>query len=271
MLLFACSVPATADEQSFRAEMLERLKLAQPDATFTAGDEPLVIKVSGGSWEEAVINLHRIHGYCQNASTPDCEAVKAEFVQRTMTRPDKPTPETLRVIVRDQEYMDYIEQLEEQAKEAGLQAIRRPLGGGLYAILVNDAPTTLALAGTKALTEMNLDEAAAWDRGWRQTQAILPEIRAPSDLREEPMAFEGEEYFASLLADIGAWQKIAEVAGPDLFVTAVSDQFVFAGVMPDGPRLDDLKKTVEEDCLAAPRCISPHIYRFRKGQWVIAR
>jgi hypothetical protein len=264
-------VPAAADEASFRSEMMERMQRAQPEARFSVGDEPLVIKVRGGDWDEALINLHRIHGYCQSATEADCEAIKAEFVERTLTKPQKLSLESLRIAVRDQEYMDYIEQLELQAAEAGKQAIRRPLGGGLHAILVSDAPTTVALVGTEGLAELGLDEAAAWERAWRQTEAILPKFPAAKAFREKAMAFESEEYLASLLANLDAWQIVSDAVGPNLFVTAVSDQFVFAGNLPDGPQLVDFKKSVEEDCRAQPRCVSPEIYRFRNGKWAIAR
>ena len=249
---------------------MQRMQEAQPDAIFKEGAEPLVVKVSGGEWEDAVINLHRIHGFCEDASPADCERVKAEFVERTLTKPEKVTAKSLRIAVRDQEYVDYIGELEVQAKEGGSQAVRRPLGGGLYAILVSDAPTTVSLVGAKGLSELGMDEQAAWAQAWQQTRAILPALPDPQSFREKSAAFEGEEYLASLLADLDAWQKISDAAGPDFFVTAVSDQFVFAGIMPDGARLADFRKAVEEDCRASPRCVSPDIYRFRDGRWVIA-
>ena len=33
---------------------------------------------------------------------------------------------------------------------------------------------------------------------------------------------------------------------------------------------DKLVKAVQEDCDAAERCISPHVYRFRDGKWAVA-
>ena len=67
-----------------------------------------------------------------------------------------------------------------------------------------------------------------------------------------------------------SWRGIAAEAGPDLFVTAVSDHFVFVGSMPDGARLEAFKQTVREDCAAQQRCVSPNIYCFRDGRWMIA-
>ncbi|WP_298195094.1 hypothetical protein [Novosphingobium sp.] len=40
--------------------------------------------------------------------------------------------------------------------------------------------------------------------------------------------------------------------------------------MPDGAKLDGFAETVRKDCAEQERCISPHIYRFRNGQWRIA-
>ena len=61
------------------------------------------------------------------------------------------------------------------------------------------------------------------------------------------------------------------ITPPALSVTAVSYRFVLVCTLPSGPKLEDLRQTVREDCDAQPRCVSPNIYRFRDGQWVIAR
>ncbi|WP_260581625.1 hypothetical protein [Sphingopyxis sp. PET50] len=117
---------------------------------------------------------------------------------------------------------------------------------------------------------MGLSPEDAWNRGWRQTVAILPVFPDPEKFREQAMAFESDQYLASLTADLATWQKVSDAVGPDLFMTVVSDQFVFAGPMPDGPGFEKFRQTVEEDCRAQPRCVSPNIYRFRDGRWVIA-
>lgn len=87
-------------------------------------------------------------------------------------------------------------------------------------------------------------------------------------LRKSAMAYEDAPYLGSLVIDTNAWAKVAAAIGPDVFMTVVSDQFVFFGQMPDGAGLESFKKTVADDCAARQRCISPHLYRFRDGQWV---
>lgn len=270
LALLLAGIPlAFADESGFRAEIIAVLGKAHPGVTFAAGDEPLVINAKGGDWDGRVINLHRIYLYCQNATADDCDTVKHEYLANTAIKPDDPTPASLRIIVRDQYYVDYLERME---KEAGKPlAVRRQIGEDLYALLVSDSATAIATVSVETLGDMGLSPDDAWNRGWRQTVVILPVFPAPEKFREQAMAFESEQYLASLTADLATWQKVSDAVGPDLFMTVVSDQFVFAGPMADGPGLEEFRQTVEEDCAAQPRCVSPNIYRFRDGRWVIAR
>ena len=268
-LLLAGIPSALADEAGFRAEMIKALEKRHPGAAFVPDGEALVVKAKGEGWDGRVINLHRIYLYCQNATTDDCDTVKREFLDNTSIKPDDPTPSNLRIIVRDQPYVDYLERME---KEGGKPlAIRRQIGEDLYALLVSDSATMIALVGVETLADMGLSAEDAWNRGWRQTVAILPVFPEPEKFREQAMAFESDQYLASLAADLATWQKVSDAVGPDLFLTVVSDQFVFAGPMADGPGLEEFRETVEEDCRAQPRCVSPNIYRFRDGRWVIAR
>ena len=72
------------------------------------------------------------------------------------------------------------------------------------------------------------------------------------------------------MIDLPAWALLSKEVGPDLFITVVADRIIFVGVIGDGPPLEALKKTVVEDCLAQARCISPYVFRFRKGRWAVA-
>lgn len=270
LVLLLTGVPsAFADETVFRADMIKLLVKRYPDIAFVPGDEDLVVQAKGGDWDGRIINLHRIFLFCQNATAEDCDTTKHEFLVNTGVKPDDPTPASLRIIVRDQPYVDYLERME---KESGKQlAVRRQIGEDLYALLVSDGAKTIATVSVETLGDMDLSADDAWSRAWRQTVAILPVFPEPEKFREQAMAFESEEYLASLVADLATWKKVSDAVGPDLFMTVVSDQFVFAGPMADGPGLEEFRQTVEADCRAQPRCVSPNIYRFRDGRWVVAR
>lgn len=268
LLLSGCA-PALADEAGFRAGMIDQLRGAYPGVQFTPGTDALQVTTKGGAWDGGIINLHRIFHFCQNATADDCAAVKAEFIGKIATTPPALTEQSLRIIVRDQEYVDYVRKLESSSGER--MAVRRQIGDDLFAVLASDAANTIAAVGDKGLSELRLPEDEAWRTAWRQTRAILPTIPAPEKFREQAMAFEGDEYLSSLAADVETWKKVSEVVGPDLAMTVVSDQFVFVGPMADGPGLARFRESVEEDCRAQPRCVSPNVYRFRDGRWVVAR
>ena len=82
-------------------------------------------------------------------------------------------------------------------------------------------------------------------------------------------AWRGFDYTASLLLDRKAWAGLAKAISDDLFVTVVSDDFLFAGIRPDGHDMDTFRPVVIKDCAAQSHCISPHIYRIRDGRWTI--
>lgn len=268
LLLCACA-PVQADEGAFRADMIKLFEGRYAGVTFAPGDEELVVKAKGGDWDGRIINLHRIFLFCQNATVEDCGTVKQDFLTSIVIKPADPTPASLRIIVRDQPYVDYLVRME---TEAGKRlAVRRQIGEDLHALLVSDGPQTIATVNIETLADLGLSEAEAWQRAWRQTLVDLPIIPDPSKFKEQAIAFEAEQYLATLVADLSAWQKVSDAVGPNLFMTVVSDQFVFVGPMPDGPNLEAFRQTVEEDCRSQPRCVSSNIYRFRGGQWVIAR
>jgi hypothetical protein len=264
----ACS--ARADETSFSQDMLERARKVFPGADLLLKtDEPLVIQIRKGSVrDEGVINLHRIWSYCQNVSPADCEASKVEFLSKISFIPPPAHADTLRLIVRDREYYEYIR--DQPAVNGDRLGVGRPIGGGLYALLASDSKDALAMVGDKALKEMGLTEQQAWDVAFRQTKAKLPALPPPAKLKKAGYAYQDSEYLGSLLADLPAWERISREVGPNLFVTVVSDQMVFVGTMPPGPGLESFKQTVAEDCKQQQRCISPYIYRFYQGEWKIA-
>ena len=269
LFLSACA-PVQADEGRFRADMIALLKKAYPDVGFAPGEEALTVSARGGGWEEErTINLHRIYHFCRTATAEDCGAIKEEFAANIGQTPDEPTAASLRIIVRDADYAGYFDALE--AKAGKRLSVRRRIGEDLFALLASDGETTIASVGDETLADLGLSEEEAWSRAWRQTLVGLPIIPEPAKFREQAIAFEAEQYLASLTADLPTWRKISDAVGPDLFMTVVSDQFVFAGPMADGPGLEEFRKTVAEDCAAQPRCVSPNIYRFRNGRWVIAR
>lgn len=268
LLLLASSGHAASRESEFVSGMLERFRAANPGTEYRISlEDPLAIEMKyEGEWGNAVINLHRIYEYCFRNSAEDCEGVSSEFVTRVSAPLHVPTVADLRIIVRDRQYLNYIL----ESMPSGNAPSYRQIGEDLFALLAFDSPETITVAGRDKLREFGLDDADAWKLARTQMQAVLPALPGGTDLAQRPVAFEEYDYLASLLADLEAWRGIAREAGPDMFVTAVSDHFVFVAAMPAGPRFDAFKKTVREDCEAQERCISPHIYRFRGGRWVIA-
>ena len=270
----AClAAPSQAQEskdEAFARDLLPQFAAAFPGADVSvADDDPLQVIVTGlEGWDDARINLHRIHAFCATATADECTAVSSEYIANVAYRPPPPAAADLRVLVRDAAYLANIR---ETFGASGAMPYHRPIGEDLFAILAFDSPRAILLAMPQTVTELGLTEEEAWRLGRGQTLAILPALPDGEGLRTNAALFQGAGFLPSMLAETEAWRAIAAAAGPDLFATAVADDSVFFGVMPGGPMLDGFRLTVEEDCAAQARCVSPNIYRFRDGGWVIAR
>lgn len=276
--LWACAtlLAATAcqaqsnDARSFAAGMIAQIKQRSPGVEIVQQDDPLSISLKGGGWkEEATLNFHRIYGYCQKAAPADCAATRTEFLDKILAHSAPPafTAASLRLAVRDLQYVSYVRRLEKGAP----LILAEPIGEDLFAVLVSDSAETVALVTPDKLQTLGMTREQAWRRAWDQTRAALPPLPEGTALAKSAMVFQDQEYLASMLIDGKAWRSIAAKAGPDLFATVVADNYVFVGLMPDGPDLAKFRQTVREDCESQPRCISPNLYRFREGRWVVSR
>lgn len=261
---------AQSSEERFRDEMIPRLAKSLPGGTLSPlTDDPLAITVKGGHLDGGQINLNRIYGYCLTASRADCESEKESLIAAVAIKPEAATAETLRLIVRDQEYVDWIR--EADAKEGkGALTIAKPLGGGLYAVLAYRLSNGVGSITTDNLADLNLTTEQAWSLAQSQTAAILPSVPTADQLQGGVVLFQEHDLGSSLLIDLSGWSKLSAASGPNLVVAVVSDNLVFVGKMADGPDLENLRKTVAEECANQARCISPHLYRFRNGRWAIA-
>ncbi|WP_374530804.1 hypothetical protein, partial [Novosphingobium sp.] len=239
-----------------------------PTATFRSSrKDPLVLEVSGAQWSNAQLYLHRVYAYCETASAADCEAAKQRMIAAVSSPPPVAQPRNLRVIVRGEDYIAYAQA--KAAKEKQPWFFVRKIGDDLYEALALDGPNVIGLASAADLRDMKLKPDEAWAIARRQTRAILPPMPEAGYYLMDTVTFEGPEYMSAVLADTDYWQKLRDLIGPDLFITVTTDQFVLASLLAAGPSMDRFAEAVAEDCKRAERCISPHIYRFENGMWVI--
>lgn len=273
LILLLASRPALAETSpaQFAGEMIARLKAAHPESIFAnEGALPLQVTVKGGGHDGAQIMLYRIYDYCRNVPAESCEASKADFVAKVLAPLPEARRENLRVIVRGADYYDAAQQQGSKEKRQPWFFARK-IGDDLYEILALDSPTQIALANSADLKRMRLRPEAAWSLARTQTWQATPPLPDPASLLAEAAVFEGKEYVGSMLADTQGWQAVREAIGPDLFVTVTSDQFVMVSLMAEGPGIDRFAEAVAADCRGAERCISPHVYRFEQGMWVIEK
>ncbi len=267
------AAPAMAQDRSAEREFAEsvvpQVARVLPDVTIAPdADEPLQLNLSGHpEWDDASINLHRIYNFCLSATKEQCQTEIEGLL--TVLAQDAPEygPENLRIIVRDADYWSYVL----EAWPEGEMPAYQQIGDDLFAILALDSTSAITIAPLQDVEEMGLSLEQAWDTAWQQTRSAIPNvpIDEASDLTEGMVFFEGEEYVASVLYDLENWQKMAEQLGPNMVVSAISDQFAVLGII-EPSLLDGFKEAVRGDCDSAPRCVSPNVYQLRAGMWRLA-
>ncbi|MFM7376723.1 MAG: hypothetical protein ACKO1O_01105 [Erythrobacter sp.] len=271
-LLAATSAQAQTgpEARAFAADALPKIRAAFPDAEIAQEPgEPLQINITRkGETEPAVMNLHRVFGFCQSAPKPECEEETARLIAILAKASTNPEGEAanLRVIVRDAQYWNFV-----LGSKLDPLPPHRQIGEDLYAILAFDSPEAIALAPADRIAELGLSPENAWLFAERQTARILPGLPETGARIDGLMVFNGEEYTGSMMAYPERWEAISAANGPDLAVIANSDQFVIAAVVPDGAELERYRDLARDQCKLAARCISPNVYRWREGRWVIAR
>lgn len=267
-LVIVASVPS--DPDTFRAEMMQRLMRDHPEHRFERGDDPLAIrKDSGNKADEGILNLHNLHAYCSAAEVAACESAKADWARRVMLAPQPVTRASLRLLVRNAEYVAYANNPTVGAATVQPSIFSRSIGDDLYLLVASDAPETIQLVGARQAAAMKMSEVEVWSAAEANMQAIIPNLPSASGLRRQAAGFEGIPYGSAMLGRLAHWQKVAEESTGEMFITVVSDDFLLAGMLADKD-VAGFAATVREDCAQAPRCISPHIYRFRAGGWRIA-
>ncbi|MEP9358506.1 hypothetical protein [Sphingomonas sp. KR3-1] len=250
------------DKQRFVADMIEQIKQRLPGVEVTQRDDPLSVSLKGGGRAQITLNFHRIYGFCRHASVEVCTATRSAFLDKVVRNPVPPAPTvaSLRIAVHSAEYMKHVP-----------AHVAEPIGDDLFAVLVSNAPDSVSTVPPEALVKLGLNREQAWMRALRQTRAQLPALPDPARLARGVVVYQDQPYLASLLTDAKGWAAVSETAGPDFLLTVVADDYVFVGRMPDGPRLEQFKQSVREDCASRQRCLSPNVYRFHDGRWVISR
>lgn len=272
--LLSAAGPAFAqtgpEARAFAQGALPKIRAVFPDAEIEQEPgEPLQINITRkDDTDPVMMNLHRVFGFCQNVPAAECEAELNGLIGMLAKAPKMPQGKAgnLRLIVRDEQYWNYV-----LGTKLDPLPPHRQIGDDLFAILVFDSPEAIALASADQIAELGLSTENAWLFAERQTARIIPGLPEDGARIEGLTVFQGEEYTGSMMAYPDRWEALAAANGPDLAVIANSDQFVVAAVVPDGAELEKYRGLAEDQCRLSPRCISPNVYRWRAGRWVIAR
>lgn len=193
--LLAAAGPAFAqtgpEARAFAQGALPKIRAVFPDAEIAQEPgEPLQINITRkGETEPAVMNLHRVFGFCQNVPAAECEAELNGLIGMLAQAPEMPQGKAgnLRLIVRDAQYWNYV-----LGTKLDPLPPHRQIGDDLFAILVFDSPEAIALASADQIAELGLSTENAWLFAERQTARILPGLPEDGARIEGLTVFQGE-------------------------------------------------------------------------------
>jgi hypothetical protein len=100
------------EARAFAADALPKIRAAFPDSEIAQEPgEPLQINITRkGEAEPAVINLHRVFGFCSNAPQAECAEQLTRLIEVLAKASPAAEPEaaSLRIIVRHAQYWNYV-------------------------------------------------------------------------------------------------------------------------------------------------------------------
>jgi hypothetical protein len=183
---------------------------------------------------------------------------------------ETPAPLTraqLRVAVRSTDFCDHLATLE--AERPGQRPLTRPgPAAGLCTVLMADYPNRMRTVPGEDLPALELDAAAAWALAERQTLAALPAPESLEGLDRSLVVVTDMDYVPSLILAGEGWRRAA--AGGELLLAVPTDGFAVVARRANVPDLAQFRAAVRENFETGERGISPHIYRWTAGGWVVA-
>jgi len=269
-LLAGRAAPALAQtgEAAFTLRMADRFRAAYPGRNVQVSG-PLMLKVAS-PLGDADVSVGRIYNFCASSTAEECEDSIVRFVTvvgESLVEQPPVVREQLRVAVR---HTDFCEELDRMARSGPEEAatLHRPIAPLLCVVLMADYPTSMRGVALRDLQPLDLDAAAGWALGERQTLAELPRPDALEGLGSSLVAVTEYDYVTSLLLDTEGWRRAAAANGGDLIVALPSDAFLIAGRLANLGDVAGFKAVTRENFETAERGITPLVYRWTDAGWV---
>jgi hypothetical protein len=131
-----------------------------------------------------------------------------------------------------------------------------------------DYGTTLSAVVVADLPSLSLERAAAWRIARDQVLARYPRFDREVSLVDGRDRLEGRAV-SSMLLDSDAWDRLTVKYG-ELLVAVPHEGLLLIRRAGSAADLADMRAEVRREMEAAPRPISPMIYRYSKGRWLVA-
>lgn len=219
--------------------------------------------------------LDNLLATCAQAETLDeCNEVITEHVSRSIKiadlGDDEVDPSSIRVVIRDRQYLHEIESMQVEMSDAELPTVvHQSFIDQLVYVYVVDSPTSMALLNKEQLGELELSLSelhALALKNLRQHMSVA-EGRKATDELELYVINNGDSYESARLALHKDWAPVAASVQGDLIVVAPSRDFVFYAGSKSGGGTDALRALAEADDL--PYRITPVLLKWTPQRWVV--
>lgn len=269
--ILLCATPiaaAVSPEAAFTQDMLNRVHRLAPNTRLEIAG-PLSVRVISGPQAGGQINFDRVLSFCEHNDAASCEAQKDTFAKRmasSLAATDYAvTRERLRVVVRNDGYVAEANSEIGAGKSGPL--VVAPLTGALDLVLAADFPETTRLVNEGDLERLGLTREQAIALGTKQVLAAMPPLPDSKTLASTTVLIAGQDYGASYLLASEEWRSRARTLTGVMWIAVPADERVVVGVARSEEELSNLKSIVAQDYAAAPRGISPLIFRWTDGGW----
>lgn len=240
--------------------------------------DPATLKVKTDLDLEATISLDNLKLAC-SSDPPSCPQMTDNFSEKIVSSlkaaqgPVQLKPEMIRAVLKNQEYMDGLEEVYKQSppeKREENKIVSKKFMAGLHIVYVVDSPGSMRQLSVGDMQDLKLDPEKVHALAMANMEKALGDI-PKADAPELPGLFvvtAGDSYEAARILLHKKWGKIAEEVEGDLVVALPTRDLVFFTGSADENRVRILFEMAKRVVEREPYSLTDKLFKWTPAGWV---